>query len=118
LENIAHYRTERELLAEFEPQLPGIFGALLDMMVRGIEMLPTTRVANPPRMADFTHWAVACGVEGFETAYAANRQTPAPGNRTLTASTPGRSTRHGITKGGAPGPRVCQHRSSSSAMAA
>ena len=112
LENIAHYRTERELLAEFEPQLPGIFGSLLDMMVRGIEMLPTTRVANPPRMADFTHWAVACGVEGFETAYAANRQTPAPGNRTPTASTPGRSTRHGITKGGAPGPRVCRHRSS------
>jgi putative DNA primase/helicase len=47
---------------------------LLDMMVRGLERLPTTRLANPPRMADFAHWAVACGLEDFEAAYAANRQ--------------------------------------------
>jgi hypothetical protein len=31
LENIQRYKTERELLAEFEQELPGIFGALLDM---------------------------------------------------------------------------------------
>jgi hypothetical protein len=49
-------------------------GALLDMMVRGLEMLPVTRLVSPPRMADFAHWAVACGIENFEAAYAANRQ--------------------------------------------
>jgi hypothetical protein len=74
LPNIPRYKTERKLLAEFEQQLPGIFGALLDMTVRGLEMLPVTHLASPPRLADFAHWAVACGVEGFEAAYAANRQ--------------------------------------------
>jgi hypothetical protein len=44
------------------------------MMVRGLEMLPVTQVVSPPRMAFFTKWAVACGVEDFEAAYAANRQ--------------------------------------------
>jgi hypothetical protein len=70
---IDEYKTERELLSEFEPRLPGIFGALLDMMARGLERLPTTRIAKPPRMADFAYWATACGVEGFEAAYDANR---------------------------------------------
>ena len=45
------------------------------MAARGLERLPTTQLANPPRMADFAHWAVACGLEDFEAAYAANRQT-------------------------------------------
>jgi hypothetical protein len=74
LENLSGYKTELELDSSFERQRPGIFGALLDMMVRGLEMLPVTRLVAPPRMADFAHWAVACGVERFEAAYAANRQ--------------------------------------------
>ena len=74
LENISRYKMERELLAEFDRQRPGIFGALLDMMVRGLELLPVTRLVSPPRMADFAHLAVACGVDQFEAAYAANRQ--------------------------------------------
>ena len=74
LEKIQHYKTEREFLAEFERGLPSIFGALLDMLVCGLQRLPTTRLANSPRMADFARWAVACGLEGFEAAYAANRQ--------------------------------------------
>jgi hypothetical protein len=74
LENLPSYKTERELDAEFEHRRPAIFGVLLDMMVRGLEMLPVTRLVCPPRMADFAHWAVACGVEEFEAAYAANRQ--------------------------------------------
>ena len=74
LENISRYKMERELLAEFNRQRPGIIGALLDMMVRGLELLPVTRLVSPPRMADFAHLAVACGVDQFEAAYAANRQ--------------------------------------------
>jgi hypothetical protein len=44
-------------------------------MVRGLEMIPVTKlVAAPPRLTDFAHWAVACGVEDFEARFAANRQ--------------------------------------------
>jgi hypothetical protein len=74
LENIFRYTTERRLFAEFDQQCAGILGALLDMMVRGLEMLPMTRLASSSRMADFAHWAVACGIDQFEAAYAANRQ--------------------------------------------
>ena len=74
LENISSYKTEEDLFAELDRQRAGIFGALLDMMVTGLARRPQTKLVNPPRMADFAHWAVACGVDGFETAYAANRQ--------------------------------------------
>jgi hypothetical protein len=73
LEALPEYIAERELLVAFEQQRPGILGALLDMMVRGLANLPTTKLVKPPRMADFATWAVACGVEGFEQSYAANR---------------------------------------------
>ena len=46
----------------------------LDRLVIGIRQLPDTRLANPPRMADFATWAVASGLYDFETAYRANRQ--------------------------------------------
>jgi hypothetical protein len=74
LQNLSGYEPERKLLPKLELQLPGIFGGLLDKMARGLEMLPMTDLPNAPRMADFAHWATACGVEGFEAAYAANRQ--------------------------------------------
>jgi hypothetical protein len=74
LENLPNYKTERELDDEFERQRPSILGALLDMIVRGLEMLPVTHLVSPPRMADFAYWGAACGVENFEAAYAANRQ--------------------------------------------
>jgi len=74
LESLAGYKTELDLDSAFERQRASIFGALLDMMVRGLRMLPVTRLVSPPRMADFAHWGVACGVESFETAYANNRQ--------------------------------------------
>jgi hypothetical protein len=74
LEPLAGYETEQKLDPEFERQRPGIFGALLTMLARGLEMLPTTKLISPPRMADFAHWAVACGVTDFEATYAANRQ--------------------------------------------
>jgi hypothetical protein len=65
--------TESELYADFERQRAGIFGALLDLLVHGARMLPETRLADAPRMADFATWAVACGLNTFEAAYAANR---------------------------------------------
>ena len=73
LETLSEYMTERELLAAFERERPGILGALLDMMAQGLARLPETKLVNPPRMADFATWAVACGVERFEEHYAANR---------------------------------------------
>jgi hypothetical protein len=71
---MANRITESDLYADFERQRAGIFGALLDLLVCGVRMLPETRLAEAPRMADFAHWAVACGLDGFEAAYAANRQ--------------------------------------------
>jgi len=73
LEPLSEYVTERELRLAFRQQHAGILGALLDMMVCGLVNLPTTKLTNPPRMADFATWAVACGVERFEEHYAANR---------------------------------------------
>jgi hypothetical protein len=74
LETLPKYEAEDDLDPAFNRQRPGIFGALLGMMVRGLEMLPVTRAISLPRMADFAKWAMACGVENFEAAYAANRQ--------------------------------------------
>jgi len=63
-------RTQRELGTEFERRGPRIFGTLCDMLAAGVRRLPETRLLNPPRMADFATWTVACGVEGLEAAYA------------------------------------------------
>lgn len=71
---ITRRTTERELHAAFERARPEIFGALLDLLVCGVRRLPETKLNNPPRMADFATWAVACGLDGFEEAYAANRR--------------------------------------------
>jgi hypothetical protein len=62
------------LAEELARARPGILGALLDMAVVGIRQGPETRLDDPPRMYDFAHWAVACGVTDFEKSYAGNRQ--------------------------------------------
>jgi hypothetical protein len=72
-------RAEAELNAEFEAKRPAILGALLDAMVHGLRQLPTIRLENPPRMADFAKWAMACEDAMFETgaftdAYRRNRR--------------------------------------------
>ena len=74
LEPLTERKTERVLQAEFEKLRPGLFGALLDHLVTGIRQLPDTHLTGLPRMADFATWAVACGLDDFERAYAANRQ--------------------------------------------
>jgi hypothetical protein len=74
LEPLVDRKTERVLRAEFEDLRPGLFGALLDHLVTGIRQLPDTHLASIPRMLDFATFSVACGLDGFEQAYAANRQ--------------------------------------------
>ena len=71
---LPRYVTMRALRAKFERQHARIFGALLTAMARGIEALPTVQLVNPPRMADFAEWGVACGLMNFEEVYAANRR--------------------------------------------
>lgn len=44
---------EAELLREFSEKLPGIFCDLLDLLAAVLEILPTTKVNDPTRMADF-----------------------------------------------------------------
>ena len=71
-------RPEKELLAAFEKERPQILGALLDAVVKGLKMLPQTRLTRHPRMADFALFVTACEPalwdEGtFERAYTANR---------------------------------------------
>ena len=53
-------------------------GVLLDAVVRGLKMLPRTRLEKLPRMADFALWAAACEsalwpAGTFWSAYAENR---------------------------------------------
>jgi hypothetical protein len=74
LEPLSDRKTERSLWAEFERLRPHMFGALLDHLVTGVRRRHETHLVHPPRMADFAHWSVACGLDTFEEAYAQNRQ--------------------------------------------
>src|SRR5262249_37210704 len=67
-------KTERAMRAELERLRPGIFGALLDRLVTGLQQRSDIQLTQLPRMADFALWAMACGLDTFEQAYAANRQ--------------------------------------------
>ena len=71
-------RLEAELWAAFEAERPRILGALLDVVVHGLRMLPHTRLDRLPRMADFALWATACETAlwpagTFMAAYSGNR---------------------------------------------
>ena len=71
-------RPQAELGAEFEAERPRILGVLLDTVVEGLKRLPTTRLPNLPRMADFALWATACETAlwpagTFAAAYNSNR---------------------------------------------
>jgi hypothetical protein len=52
-------RTEHELWMTFEAEKPRILGALLTAVAEGMKNIDTTQIPEPPRMADFAHWAVA-----------------------------------------------------------
>ena len=71
-------RSERELWQAFEAERPRILGVLLDAVVKGLEMLPSTKLDKKPRMADFALWASACETAfwpagTFSSAYSRNR---------------------------------------------
>src|SRR5690606_21065353 len=61
--------TEAELWADWPIQQPRILGALLDLAVQVLARLPTLRVGELPRMADFARILAAVdqtmGTEGF-----------------------------------------------------
>ena len=72
-------RDEAQFWREFEEVRPRILGALLDAVVAGLGNLPTVRLDQPPRMADFAIWVNACeeslGMKPGEalTTYQSNR---------------------------------------------
>jgi len=57
---LTNYRTEDELWHQFEEAKPRVLGALLDAVSAGLRNLPSTRLPNAPRLADFATWVVAC----------------------------------------------------------
>jgi hypothetical protein len=70
-------RPEKEFWAAFERERPGILGALLNAVSRGLRMRHRTHLKDLPRMADFALWATACETAmcrpgTFANAYSAN----------------------------------------------
>ncbi|TMB22085.1 MAG: hypothetical protein E6J71_06895 [Deltaproteobacteria bacterium] len=53
-------RTEEEFWRAFEGARPGLLGAFLNVVARGLHELPRTRLDRLPRMADFARWVTAC----------------------------------------------------------
>ena len=53
-------RDERQFWREFSEMRPRILGALLDIAVTGIRNLPKVKLDEPPRLADFAAWVIAC----------------------------------------------------------
>jgi hypothetical protein len=72
-------RNEQELWQAFTEAKPQILGALLDAVAAALANLPTTRLDEKPRMADFALWVTAAESAlgwtpgAFITTYAQNR---------------------------------------------
>jgi hypothetical protein len=64
--------TEEELETLTLSLLPGIYGALLDLLVTALQNLPTTQPAKLPRMADFARLGLAAKIPNFMETYASN----------------------------------------------
>ena len=81
LPSIAEHRrrAEAEFWADFDEARPAILGGLLDALVAVISNLPSTTLAELPRMADFALVATAAepglglGSGDFMAAYRGNR---------------------------------------------
>ncbi|MDQ3011730.1 MAG: hypothetical protein M3X11_13610, partial [Acidobacteriota bacterium] len=74
-------KLDRKLDAEFAKARPSILGALLNAVSKGLgELRKGVELAEPPRLADFAEWVVACesglGLEkgAFLSAYARNQE--------------------------------------------
>lgn len=66
-------RDETTFWAEFEQDKPKLLGFLLNVVAEGLSKLPSTRVPNLPRMADFTLFGVAALGADFLQDYERNR---------------------------------------------
>jgi len=64
--------SERVLESLTASLLPGIYGSLLDLMAVALRNLPTIKLDELPRMADFAELCVAAGIPGFHEAYTSN----------------------------------------------
>lgn len=53
-------QTEHDIWAKFAELHPTCLGAILDSVSCGLKNLGTTKIPDPPRMADFCNWVVAC----------------------------------------------------------
>jgi hypothetical protein len=79
LKVIEKYRSEIEFWQEFEDARPSLLGALLDVAVEPLRNLPSVRLIETPRMADFAKLGTAAeapmGAEpgAFMKAYLRNR---------------------------------------------
>ncbi len=73
------YKEESEISVEWEKVKPAIFGGVLDLFVKTLALLPSVKLINPPRMADFTRlgeaMAQALGYQPgtFDRLYKASR---------------------------------------------
>lgn len=73
------YREEVEINEKWEAAKPAIFGGLMDLFVKTLALVPTVKLIDPSRMADFTRLGEAmaqalghpCGV--FDALYKENR---------------------------------------------
>ena len=74
-------KADQALQDEFNRARPQILGALLNLVVVGLQRLPRTKLDRLPRMADFALWGAACEREpgAFMKAYEANRKELAEG---------------------------------------
>lgn len=97
LPELASYRPEVAIDAEFEQDAPRIVGGLLDLFVRTLAKLPEVHLPKPPRMADFAALGEAMtlaqgGTAGaFLAIYLANRRESI--SRSLEASPVARAIR-------------------------
>ena len=52
-------RTEEEIMSEFEKLRPGLLGYICDILASAVEIKPTLKLRDLPRMADFAIWSEA-----------------------------------------------------------
>jgi hypothetical protein len=52
-------KEKSEIMAEFEELLPKLLGYLLDIIVKAMQIRPTIKLNDLPRMADFAKWCEA-----------------------------------------------------------
>lgn len=52
-------KTDQEIMDDFEQDLPLILGGIFDVLVKTLQIKPTIKLTDSPRMADFALWGSA-----------------------------------------------------------